>query len=168
MTLSALLVQRLVRRLGALAILVALGSAGPGFAEGRMPRDCLTVEVIGKSESIHKEVTMAVSQAAQSSGAQVAEKDAIRPFRVNIPDAALAELRRRIVATQWPEKETVADDSQGVPLATMQELARYWATDYDWRKAEARLNAWPQFITNIDGLDIHFIHVRSKNPKALP
>ncbi|MGH8692620.1 MAG: epoxide hydrolase family protein [Burkholderiales bacterium] len=100
--------------------------------------------------------------------AAAAEKNAIRPFRVNIPEEALADLRRRIAATQWPEKETVADQSQGVPLATMRELARYWATDYDWRKAEAKLNALPQFITNIDGLDIHFIHVRSKNPKALP
>ena len=100
--------------------------------------------------------------------ATVPASEAIRPFRVEIPQSALTELRRRIVATQWPEKETVTDDSQGVPLATMQELARYWATDYDWRKAEARLNSFPQFITKIDGLDIHFIHVRSKNPKALP
>jgi len=98
-----------------------------------------------------------------------AEADAsIRPFRVHFSDAALADLRRRISATQWPEKETVADESQGVPLATMKELAQYWATDYDWRKAEARLNALPQFTTNIDGLDIHFVHVRSKHTNALP
>ena len=96
------------------------------------------------------------------------EDNAIRPFRFNVPEEELVDLRRRIAATRWPEKETVADQSQGVPLATMQELARYWATDYDWRKAEAKLNALPQFITNIDGLDIHFIHVRSKDPKALP
>ena len=96
------------------------------------------------------------------------EDKSIRPFRINIPDAALTELRRRIRATQWPEKEPVTDDSQGVPLATMQELARYWATGYDWRKAEAKLNALPQFVTTIDGLDIHFIHVRSKHPNALP
>jgi pimeloyl-ACP methyl ester carboxylesterase len=96
------------------------------------------------------------------------QSDAIRPFRVNVPQEALVELRRRITATQWPEKETVADQSQGLPLATMQKLARYWATDYDWRKCEARLNALPQFITEIDGLDIHFIHVRSKHPNALP
>jgi pimeloyl-ACP methyl ester carboxylesterase len=87
---------------------------------------------------------------------------------VNVPDAELAELRRRIVATRFPEKETVADFSQGVPLATIQKLARYWATDYDWRKCEARLTALPQFITEIDGLDIHFIHVRSKHENALP
>jgi hypothetical protein len=97
------------------------------------------------------------------------ERDtAIRPFRIDISDEALDELRRRIAATQWPEKETVADSSQGVPLATIQELARYWATDYDWRKVEAKLNALPQFVTEIDGLDIHFIHVRSKHDNALP
>jgi pimeloyl-ACP methyl ester carboxylesterase len=87
---------------------------------------------------------------------------------VNVPEAELTELRRRINATRWPERETVMDVSQGVQLATMQKLARYWATDYDWRKVEARLNALPQFITNIDGLDIHFIHVRSKHENALP
>jgi pimeloyl-ACP methyl ester carboxylesterase len=93
---------------------------------------------------------------------------AIRPFRVNVPEADLAELRRRVLATRWPEKETVADHSQGVPLAMTQELARYWATEYDWRKAEAKLNALPQFVTTIDGLDIHFIHVRSREKNALP
>jgi pimeloyl-ACP methyl ester carboxylesterase len=93
---------------------------------------------------------------------------AIRPFHIDIPDEALEDLRRRIAATQWPEKETVADSSQGVPLALMQDLARYWGTDYDWRKVEARLKALPQFITEIDGLDIHFIHVRSKHDNALP
>lgn len=102
--------------------------------------------------------------------AAASERDstAIRPFRVTVPDADLAELRRRIVATRWPDKETVADSSQGVPLATIRELARYWATDYDWRKAEAKLNALPQFVTTIDGLDIHFIHVRSREKNALP
>jgi pimeloyl-ACP methyl ester carboxylesterase len=93
---------------------------------------------------------------------------AIRPFRINVPEAELAELRRRIKATVWPERETVPDATQGVQLATMQALARYWATQYDWRKVEARLNAVPNFITEIDGLDIHFIHVRSKHPNALP
>jgi pimeloyl-ACP methyl ester carboxylesterase len=94
--------------------------------------------------------------------------DALRPFRIDFPEERLADLRRRIAATQWPERETVTDQSQGVQLATMQELARYWATDYDWRKVESRLNALPQFITEIDGLDIHFIHVRSKHENALP
>ena len=95
--------------------------------------------------------------------------DAIRPFKVDVSEAELTELRRRINATRWPERETVTDDSQGVPLATMQELARYWGgKDYEWRKSEAKLNALPQFITEIDGLDIHFIHVRSKHENALP
>jgi pimeloyl-ACP methyl ester carboxylesterase len=93
---------------------------------------------------------------------------AIRPFEVNFPEAELVELRKRINATRWPEKEPVADDSQGVRLATMQKLARYWATEYDWRKVEARLNSYPNFITEIDGLDIHFMHVRSKHENALP
>ena len=96
------------------------------------------------------------------------EGNAIRPFSFHAPEAKLAELRRRINATQWPERETVTDSSQGVQLATIQKLAHYWATDYDWRKVEARLSALPQFITEIDGLDIHFIHVRSKHEKALP
>ena len=96
------------------------------------------------------------------------ELDAIRPFQVQIPDEALSNLRRRINATKWPGRETVADASQGVQLATMQKLALYWANDYDWRKVEAKLNALPQFITEIDGLDIHFIHVRSKHDNALP
>jgi pimeloyl-ACP methyl ester carboxylesterase len=92
----------------------------------------------------------------------------IRPFRVHFPDEALADLKRRVLATRWPEQETVADHSQGVPLAMIRELAHHWATDYDWRKAEAKLNALPQFVTTIDGLDIHFIHVRSREKNALP
>ena len=92
----------------------------------------------------------------------------VRPFQVDFSEAGLDDLRRRINATRWPERETVNDDSQGVPLETMQELARYWATDYDWRKCEAKLNALPQFLTEIDGLDIHFIHVRSQHDDALP
>jgi pimeloyl-ACP methyl ester carboxylesterase len=96
------------------------------------------------------------------------ESNAIRPFRVDIPEEALVDLRRRINATKWPDRETVNDPSQGVQLATVQNLARYWATDHDWRKVEAKLNALPQFVTEIDGLDIHFIHVRSKHEKALP
>ena len=95
-------------------------------------------------------------------------RDAIRPFHFKAPPEKLIELRRRIAATQWPDKETVKDQSQGVPLATMKELARYWATEYDWRKCEAKLKSLPQFITEIDGLDIHFIHVRSKHQNALP
>jgi pimeloyl-ACP methyl ester carboxylesterase len=107
--------------------------------------------------------TIATRQRAHS-----ADNAAIRPFRVSVPEAELTDLRRRITATKFPERETVNDMSQGVPLATVEKLARYWATEYDWRKVEARLNALPQFISEIDGLDIHFIHVRSKHENALP
>ena len=93
---------------------------------------------------------------------------AVRPFRVDVPEEELVDLRRRIGATRWPSKELVEDRSQGVQLPTMQELARYWTTDYDWRKAEEKLNALPQFTTEIDGVDIHFIHVRSRHENALP
>jgi pimeloyl-ACP methyl ester carboxylesterase len=110
--------------------------------------------------------TAAASVATQQRKAQ--DKEAIRPFRMTFPEADLTELRRRIKATRWPDRETVTDATQGVQLATMQALASYWATDYDWRKIEAKLNALPQFITEIDGLDIHFIHVRSKHENALP
>jgi pimeloyl-ACP methyl ester carboxylesterase len=106
-----------------------------------------------------------MTQIAQQTGHN---QTAIIPFRVNVPETELAELRRRIKATKWPERETVTDASQGVQLATIQALARYWATDYDWRKIEAKLQALPQFTTEIDGLDIHFIHVRSKHENALP
>src|SRR3954468_9222408 len=94
--------------------------------------------------------------------------NAIQPFHFHASDNALADLRRRVQATKWPDHEIVTDESQGVQLATMQKLAHYWATDYDWRKIEKKLNALPNFVTNIDGLDIHFIHVRSKEPNALP
>jgi pimeloyl-ACP methyl ester carboxylesterase len=96
------------------------------------------------------------------------QPNAIRPFRAHIPQEAIVDLRRRIAATRWPDKETVADQSQGAQLAKLQELVRYWGNGYDWRKAEAKLNALPQFMTNIDGVDIHFIHVRSRHPNALP
>ncbi|MET0659946.1 MAG: epoxide hydrolase, partial [Steroidobacteraceae bacterium] len=114
---------------------------------------------------ISSERSKSMSAVVQAKGDGAA---AIRPFQVNIPEADLADLRRRILATRLPEKETVSDFSQGVPLATVQKLTRYWGTEYDWRKMEARLNAVPNFITEIDGLDIHFIHVRSKHEKALP
>jgi hypothetical protein len=91
----------------------------------------------------------------------MSDQTTVRPFRVEVPEEDLVELRRRIAATRWPSKELVADRSQGVQLATLQELARYWTTDYDWRKAEARLNALPQFTTQIDGVDIHFIQLTS-------
>jgi hypothetical protein len=98
----------------------------------------------------------------------VGEEAAVRPFRIDVPEEDLVDLRRRIAETRWPERETVDDSSQGVRLARLQELARYWATDYDWRKVEAKLHALPQFMTEIDGLDIHCIHVRSKHENALP
>ena len=129
---------------------VAFSSAtiGEAFAESR---------IAGKEDNM-----------TQISAAQAGDKTTIRPFQVNVPEADLTELRRRINSTRWPDRETVTDESQGVPLATIQELARYWGTAYDWRKCEAKLNALPQFITEIDGLDIHFIHVRSKHENALP
>src|ERR1700761_6115554 len=106
------------------------------------------------------------TQTAPSGNAS--SNDAIRPFHVSVSEKQLSDLKQRILATNWPERETVNDQSQGVQLATMQALAKYWATEYDWHKCEAKLKAVPQFITNIDGLDIHFIHVRSKNKNALP
>jgi pimeloyl-ACP methyl ester carboxylesterase len=105
---------------------------------------------------------------AQTSAPQASDQTPVRSFQVDVPEAELTEQRRRIKATKWPERETVTDQSQGVQLATIQELARYWGTDYDWRKCEVKLNALPNFLTEIDGLDIHFIHVRSKHKNALP
>lgn len=110
----------------------------------------------------------AVVVAAATGASERVKADAIRPFRVQVPDAALADLRRRLAAARWPDKETVADSSQGVRLANLQGLVRYWGSQYDWREGEARLNAHPQFKTRIDGVDIHFVHVRSRHPNALP
>jgi pimeloyl-ACP methyl ester carboxylesterase len=110
-------------------------------------------------------MTEALTDVAQYTGTDGTH---VRPFRVNVPEADLTDLRRRVKATKWPDRETVGDTSQGVQLATMRALARHWASDYDWRDCEARLNAVPNFVTNIDGLDIHFIHARSKHADALP
>jgi pimeloyl-ACP methyl ester carboxylesterase len=107
-----------------------------------------------------------MTEGTQQTGSS--DNAAVRPFKVGFPETELTDLRRRVDATRWPERETVSDDSQGVRLAMMQDLARYWATDYDWRKCEAKLNALPNFMTEIDGLDIHFIHVRSQHQDALP
>jgi pimeloyl-ACP methyl ester carboxylesterase len=109
-----------------------------------------------------------VASSAATKSRTSTDNAAIRTFTVNIPNEQLADLKRRLAATRWPDKETVADASQGAQLAQIQELVRYWATDYDWRKGEAKLNAFPQFKTKIDGLDIHFIHVRSRHPNAMP
>ncbi len=117
---------------------------------------------------------LATSAAAAAIGllpgqfAAAADDNTIRPFKMNVPAEVIADLRQRIAATRWPDRETVDDRSQGIQLAKLQELMRYWGTDYDWRRAEAKLNALPQFMTNIDGVDIHFIHVRSRHQNALP
>jgi pimeloyl-ACP methyl ester carboxylesterase len=115
-----------------------------------------------------RETSDAVAVAQAPATGQAAEDRSIRPFKVQVPQVALDDLRRRIAATRWPDKETVADQSQGAQLTKLQELVRYWGSSYDWRKAEAKLNAMPQFTTNINGLDIHFIHVRSRHKNALP
>jgi pimeloyl-ACP methyl ester carboxylesterase len=119
------------------------------------------MDVIGRT-------IMSVGSSSPARSAEAVEGSAIRPFHFKASEEALSDLRRRINATKWPERETVTDASQGVQLATMQALARYWATEYDWRKIEAKLKSYPNFLTEIDGLDIHFIHVRSKHENALP
>jgi hypothetical protein len=129
----------------------------PGHLSSSTRRDFLVISVAAGAARL-----------LPGSAGAATNPDAIRPFRVNVPEEQLADLRRRLTETRWSERETVTDDSQGVPLAMMQDLVRYWATDYDWRKVEARLNALPQFMTEIDGLNIHFIHVRSKYENALP
>ncbi|NEQ18561.1 MAG: hypothetical protein F6K28_00025 [Microcoleus sp. SIO2G3] len=138
-----------------------LGIAGMTIAATQLGR-------FGSANAQSSQTKPKEAATTQSGTVQSTDTTKIRPFRINIPQAALVDLRRRIAATHWTDKETVTDQSQGLQLATMQELARYWATDYDWRKVEAKLNALPQFITQIDGLDIHFIHVRSKHENALP
>ncbi|MFM0289126.1 epoxide hydrolase family protein [Paraburkholderia megapolitana] len=124
-----------------------------------------TVAAGSLSQLAFAETNSSITQITQPANG---DTTAIRPLRVHVPESQLIDLRRRIKATRWPERETVTDDSQGVPLAMVQEFARHWSTDYDWRACEAKLNALPQFITEIDGLDIHFIHVRSKHENAMP
>jgi len=121
-----------------------------------------------KSKNASTEGNMSESSGAKRASEQTGDKNAIRPFHVNFPEADLADLRRRIKSTRWPERETVTDASQGLQLATIRALTHYWGTEYDWRKCEAKLEALPNFITEIDGLDIHFIHVRSPHANALP
>ena len=122
----------------------------------------------GSGKAADQDAVRMLAQNTQTTAGKTAGAEAIRPFKKTFSDAELADLRRRINETRWPEKETVKDTSQGVQLATMQSLARYWGTQYDWRKFETRLNEVPQFVTTIDGLDIHFVHVRSKHPNSLP
>jgi pimeloyl-ACP methyl ester carboxylesterase len=139
----------MLRAITAVTALMLLGTAGYG-------------QVVSSDAATPARSSIAANPAGS------VESGAIRPFRVDVSDEALVDLRRRVSATRWPERETVTDASQGVQLATMQKLAQYWASDYDWRKCESKLNALPQFVTEIDGLDIHFIHVRSKEKNALP
>jgi pimeloyl-ACP methyl ester carboxylesterase len=146
-----------MKLLGAGSLFVGLGAIG-------IPNVLKNIKAV----SAQGATTTNTTNATGASEVQTSSNTDIRPFSVNVPEADLTELRRRINATRWPERELVPDISQGVQLATMQKLARYWANDYDWRKVEAKLKALPQFITNIDGLDIHFIHVRSKHENALP
>jgi len=124
-----------------------------------------TVAAGSLSQLAFAETNQAITDVASPASG---DKTAIRPLRVHVPESQLIDLRRRIKATRWPERETVTDDSQGVPLAMIQEFARHWSTDYDWRKCAAKLNSLPNFVTEIDGLDIHFIHVRSKHENAMP
>src|SRR6266550_1291194 len=139
-----------------------------GLALALSPNAITEAVADSKSRTVQEEEAMTQSGATQPASGQIADKTAIRPFQFNFPDAELADLRRRVNATRWPERELVTDASQGVQLATIQKLARYWGTEYDWRKGEAKLKAVPHFITEIDGLDIHFIHVRSQHENALP
>jgi pimeloyl-ACP methyl ester carboxylesterase len=148
------LTQRVTFRIGVIVVAATMVLALSSTSERVMALATLAPTVVG--------VSAAPLSAAEDSGT------AIRPFRVNVPNADLADLRRRLAATRWPTKELVEDRSQGVQLATLKELVRYWARDYDWRKAETKLNAFPQFVTKIDGVDIHFIHVKSRHPNAMP
>jgi pimeloyl-ACP methyl ester carboxylesterase len=116
---------------------------------------------------VDTEITMTTTMTERDTALHT-ENPAIRPFRVDVPEADLVDLRQRLAATRWPDRETVPDRSQGAQLAELQELVRYWGTDYDWRKGEAKLNAWPQFMTEIDGVDIHFFHVKSRHLNAMP
>lgn len=159
------LLSRLLIRLLAAMLSLALSAAGlaqqPSRNVGRA--QSMVAATKAKKKSAKGQLGTVQPDRAVNTAA-----DAIRPFHVNFPKAVLDDLRRRIAATRWPERETVTDGSQGVQLATIKKLASYWQTDYDWRKVEAKLNRLPQFITTIDGVDIHFIHVKSRHPNALP
>lgn len=144
---------RITRSVVAAAMFAVVVGAAP-YSTIAAPTDAATASASGKP--------------APSKQPASAEQTRIRPFRINVPNIDLMELRRRVAATRWPSRELVTDRSQGVQLATLKALARYWATDYDWRNVEARLNSYPQFVTKIDGVDIHFIHVRSRHANALP
>jgi pimeloyl-ACP methyl ester carboxylesterase len=138
-----------------------------GAAAGTVGALLVGSTALAQAVSVSSE-SASVAGGVTTNTAAAVRDNAIRPFRVSVPDEAVADLRRRLAATRWPDRETVADASQGAQLARLQALVRYWGTDYDWRKGEAKLNAFPQFKTRIDGVDIHFIHVRSRHPNAMP
>lgn len=140
----------------------AMSAAAGAFGVALFATPCYVMAASNPTSALPSTSSTTVKTSTASDDAS------IRPFRVNIPEAALADLRRRLLATRWPGRETVTDRSQGVQLATLRELVRYWTTEYDWRKCEATLNALPQFTTEIDGVEIHFIHVRSRHENALP
>ena len=152
--------------IGALSVLLfhvapARGAAASGGPTSAKKESAMIPSKPGEPKAVQNAPTASVKAASR-------RNESVRPFHFHASDEQLADLHPRIAATRWPDKETVADASQGVQLATMQALAKYWGTEYDWRKCEAKLNALPQFVTNIDGLDIHFIHVRSPHDNALP
>ncbi len=142
--------------------LVAASSAAGAFGLAMLAAPCYGEKAPGADGQVS--VASVVPKKLRAAG----KDDSIRPFRVNVPEADLVDLRKRVLATRWPDKETVVDQSQGAQLAKLQALVSYWGTGYDWRKVEAKLNALPQFMTEIDGLDIHFIHVKSRHANALP
>src|SRR5688572_20455201 len=153
--------------ISALGIAICASMPTPALAQTATARD--TRATYGEEKTMTQmQQTTVDAPIRKPSSRSTTMDESIRPFRARISDEALADLRRRIQATRWPTKELVGDRAQGVQLATMRELVRYWSTEYDWRKAEARLNAYPQFVTKIDGVDIHFIHVKSRHPNAMP
>ena len=150
------------------ALGLALSLSVPALTEAQTAAPSRAARPKLLSERTTAQVTTVDVPAATPSSRELVSEDHIRPFRARVSDADVADLRRRLAATRWPDKETVTDHSQGAQLAMLKELVRYWATDYDWRKAERTLNSYPQFVTNIDGVDIHFIHVKSRHPDAMP
>jgi hypothetical protein len=153
--------------------MIMLAISSSGFFGSRLRGIAKAIGVFGLGALTLPSYVLAAASTADSASPvsasrERADDDSIRPFKYHATNEELTDLRRRIAATKWPSPELVADGSQGVQLETLHEIAQYWQTDYDWRKVEARINALPQFVTTIDGVDIHFIHVRSKRPNALP
>ena len=155
-------------RLCIYALGLAVSSSSPVLAAAQTEASSRQVRAAVSRETVMSQLATIDAPAATPASREVVSEDHIRSFRARVADADVADLRRRLAATRWPDKETVTDQSQGAPLANLRELVRYWATDYDWRKGEAKLNSYPQFVTKIDGVDIHFIHVKSRHPNAMP